>query len=63
MDLAAELGSEWLAKGYLTGSLIEIEELIGAVDAVLRAGATLTMPSVTVAPRRGVNQLPLPEGL
>jgi NAD(P)-dependent dehydrogenase (short-subunit alcohol dehydrogenase family) len=62
MELAAELGTEWFAKGYLSGSLIEIDELIGAVDAVLRAGATLTMPSVTVTPRRGVNQLPMPDG-
>src|SRR5215475_5172523 len=45
MDLAAELGTEWFAKGYLSGSLIEIDELIGAVDAVLRAGASLSMPS------------------
>jgi NAD(P)-dependent dehydrogenase (short-subunit alcohol dehydrogenase family) len=52
MELAGELGAEWFAKGYLSGSLIEIDELIAAVDAVLRAGTSLSMPSVTVAPRR-----------
>lgn len=52
-DLAAELGTDWVTRGYLSGSLIEIDELIGVVDTVLRAGATLSMPSLTVAPRPG----------
>jgi len=52
MELAGELGAQWFEKGYLSGSLIEIDELIAAVDAVLRAGPSLSMPSVTVAPRR-----------
>ncbi len=51
MDLAAELGAVWFARGLLSGSLIEVEELVSAVDAVLRSGASLSMPSVTVAPR------------
>jgi hypothetical protein len=50
--LAAELGSEWIARSYLSGSLIDVEELVAAVDAVLRGGASLSMPSVTVTPRR-----------
>jgi NAD(P)-dependent dehydrogenase (short-subunit alcohol dehydrogenase family) len=52
VDLAAELGAEWQARGYLSGTLIAVEELVDAVDAVLRAVSTLTMPSVTVTPRR-----------
>ena len=51
MDLAAELGAVWFARGLFSGSLIEVEELVSAVDAVLRSGVSLSMPSVTVAPR------------
>jgi NAD(P)-dependent dehydrogenase (short-subunit alcohol dehydrogenase family) len=51
MDLAAEVAPIWIARGYIAGSLIEVEELIGVVDAVLRGGASLSIPSVTVAPR------------
>jgi NAD(P)-dependent dehydrogenase (short-subunit alcohol dehydrogenase family) len=52
VDLAAEFGMEWFNRGYLSGSLIDVDELVAAVDAVLRAGASLSMPSVTVTPRR-----------
>jgi NADP-dependent 3-hydroxy acid dehydrogenase YdfG len=55
-DLAAELVPSWLARGYLTGSLIAVDELVSVVDAVLRGGASLSMPSVTVAPRPDVNE-------
>lgn len=51
-DLATELGTVWFERGYLAGSLIDVEDLIGAVDGVLRAGASLTLPTVTVVPRR-----------
>jgi NAD(P)-dependent dehydrogenase (short-subunit alcohol dehydrogenase family) len=51
-ELAAELGQVWLARSYLSGSLINAEELVTAVDSVLRGGASLSMPSVTVTPRR-----------
>jgi NAD(P)-dependent dehydrogenase (short-subunit alcohol dehydrogenase family) len=52
VDLAAELGTEWFNRGYLSGSLIAVEELVAAVDGVVRSGASLSMPSVTVTPRR-----------
>ena len=50
-ELAVELGTEWFTRGYLAGYLMDVQELISAVDAVLRSGATLSMPSVTVTPR------------
>jgi len=50
-DLAAEIGQQWVSKGYLSGSLIDVNEVVGVVDAVLRCGATASLPSVTVAPR------------
>jgi NAD(P)-dependent dehydrogenase (short-subunit alcohol dehydrogenase family) len=50
-ELAAELGMIWVERRYISGSLIVVEQLVDVVDAVLRSGATLSMPSVTVAPR------------
>jgi NAD(P)-dependent dehydrogenase (short-subunit alcohol dehydrogenase family) len=53
-ELAAELGAVWFERGYLSGSMIAVDELVSVVDAVLRGGASLSMPSVTIAPRRVV---------
>jgi NAD(P)-dependent dehydrogenase (short-subunit alcohol dehydrogenase family) len=50
-ELAAELGMIWVERRYISGSLIAVEHLIDVVDGVLRSGASLSMPSVTVAPR------------
>ena len=55
-ELAAELASGWLERGYLSGSLIAVDELVSVVDAVLRGGASMSMPSVTVAPRPDVKE-------
>ena len=41
----------WFNRNYLAGSLIAVEDLVEAVDAVLRAGPSMSMPSVTVYPR------------
>jgi len=51
VELAAELYPIWSARNYLTGSLIDVEHLVAVVDGVLRGGATLSIPSITVAPR------------
>jgi NAD(P)-dependent dehydrogenase (short-subunit alcohol dehydrogenase family) len=50
-DLAAEFFPVWMARNYMTGSLMDVEHLIGMVDAVLRGGASVAIPSITVAPR------------
>jgi NAD(P)-dependent dehydrogenase (short-subunit alcohol dehydrogenase family) len=50
-ELAMELLSTWSSRGYLSGALIDVEELVGVVDAVARAGGSLSIPSITVAPR------------
>ncbi|HEY4397579.1 MAG TPA: SDR family oxidoreductase [Acidimicrobiia bacterium] len=55
-DLAAELVPGWLERGFLSGSLIAVDELVSVVDAVLRGGASLSMPSVTVTPRAGIKE-------
>ena len=51
-ELATELGTLWFERGYLSGSLMDVEELIDVVDAVLRSGTTVSMPSVIVTPRK-----------
>ena len=49
--LAAELGPIWLQRGLLSGALIDVDDLVGVVHAILRTGATASLPSVTIAPR------------
>jgi NAD(P)-dependent dehydrogenase (short-subunit alcohol dehydrogenase family) len=51
VELAGQLGQEWVARHLLSGSLIDVEHLVAVVDAVLRGGASLSIPSITVAPR------------
>ena len=51
LELAMELHPIWSARNYLAGALIDVEHLVAVVDTVLRGGATLSIPSVTVAPR------------
>jgi NAD(P)-dependent dehydrogenase (short-subunit alcohol dehydrogenase family) len=46
-----EFVSTWLSRGYMNGSLIDVDELVNVVDTVARAGASVSLPSVTVAPR------------
>ena len=50
-ELAASLFPSWIERNYVSGSLIEIDELVRVIDAVLRCGASATIPSVTVTPR------------
>ena len=50
-DLAAEVAPIWMSRNYMAGALLEVERLVAMVHAVLREGATLAVPSVTVAPR------------
>ena len=50
-DLAAEVHPIWTARGLIAGSLIDVDHLVGAVDAVLRAGPSLYTPSIVLAPR------------
>jgi NAD(P)-dependent dehydrogenase (short-subunit alcohol dehydrogenase family) len=50
-DLAVEFGTAWVTGNYLSGSLIDVDHLVTAVDAVLQSGASMSTPSITVAPR------------
>jgi NAD(P)-dependent dehydrogenase (short-subunit alcohol dehydrogenase family) len=50
-DLAAELHPIWTARGLISGSLLDVEHLVNAIDALLRAGPTVSTPTIVVAPR------------
>jgi NAD(P)-dependent dehydrogenase (short-subunit alcohol dehydrogenase family) len=51
-DLAAKLIPAWLARGLMASTLIDVEDLVGVIDGVLRAGASVSVPSVAVLPRQ-----------
>jgi NAD(P)-dependent dehydrogenase (short-subunit alcohol dehydrogenase family) len=50
-ELAAELFPVWLARNYLSGALLDVDELVRVIDSVLRCGASATIPTVAVVPR------------
>jgi NAD(P)-dependent dehydrogenase (short-subunit alcohol dehydrogenase family) len=50
-ELAMELGMQWVERKLIAGSLIDVEHLVDLVHAILRGGASLSLPSVTVTPR------------
>src|SRR4051794_20197882 len=50
-DLLGELHPVWEARGLLAGCFIDVEDLVNAVDAVLRTGRSLGTHSITLAPR------------
>jgi NAD(P)-dependent dehydrogenase (short-subunit alcohol dehydrogenase family) len=51
LALAGELLEAWLAQKLLAGSLLDVDELVRVVDAVLRCGSGAAIPSVAVVPR------------
>jgi NAD(P)-dependent dehydrogenase (short-subunit alcohol dehydrogenase family) len=50
-QLATELMPQWFARGLLSGSLMEVDEVVSVLDGLLRGGTSLSVPSVTIAPR------------
>jgi NAD(P)-dependent dehydrogenase (short-subunit alcohol dehydrogenase family) len=50
-ELAAEFGTEWVTRKYIAGAMIDVEHLVDVVHAVLRGGASLSIPALTVTPR------------
>lgn len=50
-DLFMQFHGEWSARRYLSDSLIDADELVTVVDSVVRHGQSLSLHSVTVAPR------------
>jgi NAD(P)-dependent dehydrogenase (short-subunit alcohol dehydrogenase family) len=50
-DLAVEVMPTWIERHYMTGLLIDVDEVLRVMDGVLQLGATASIPSVTVMPR------------
>jgi NAD(P)-dependent dehydrogenase (short-subunit alcohol dehydrogenase family) len=50
-ELAVEMGQIWVARNLIAGSLLQVDELVNAVETVLRCGGSSSIPSITVAPR------------
>ena len=50
-ELAAEVMPTWMARNYLAGNLLDVQELVRVVDYILKGGAGTSVPSVTVTPR------------
>ena len=53
-ELAAELAPIWVERNLLSGALIDIDDFIGVVDSILRAGPTASLPSVIITPKTSV---------
>jgi NAD(P)-dependent dehydrogenase (short-subunit alcohol dehydrogenase family) len=43
--------STWTERNLLAGAFVDVEDLVTVVDSVLRSGASISVHSVTVAPR------------
>jgi hypothetical protein len=41
-----------LAREYIAGALLDVDELVRVVEGVLRLGSSASIPSVSVVPRR-----------
>lgn len=53
-ELAGELYPIWSERGLIDFNLMDVEHLIGAVDAVLQVGASASIPVLAVTPRRAI---------
>jgi NAD(P)-dependent dehydrogenase (short-subunit alcohol dehydrogenase family) len=51
-ELATEMVTLWLERRLLSGALMDVEHLTDMIDAVLRCGASASVPSISVTPRR-----------
>jgi NAD(P)-dependent dehydrogenase (short-subunit alcohol dehydrogenase family) len=49
--LAAEVVQIWVERGYITGTLLDADELVRVVDTVVRSGAGASIQSIVVAPK------------
>ena len=50
-ELRRELVPVWFARNYLSGAMIDVDHLVTLIDGVLRAGSSLTVPTIVVTPR------------
>ncbi|HUA94824.1 MAG TPA: SDR family oxidoreductase [Acidimicrobiales bacterium] len=53
LELAAELHPIWTRRQYLSGSLLDVKELVRIVDTVLQGDSVTCIPSIAIVPRPG----------
>ena len=51
MDLAARVGRTWYEKGYIAGALLDVDDLVAAIDGIIRLGRSAVVPTMAVLPR------------
>jgi NAD(P)-dependent dehydrogenase (short-subunit alcohol dehydrogenase family) len=54
MDLAGELFPAWTARGLLTDKLMDVDHFVSSVDALVRCGSTVSIPTIAITPRRPI---------
>jgi hypothetical protein len=54
MALAGEMYPTWAARGLLSDKLMDVAHFVDAVHGVLKAGATVSIPTIAVTPRRAI---------
>jgi NAD(P)-dependent dehydrogenase (short-subunit alcohol dehydrogenase family) len=52
-ELATEMVTMWIQRNYMTGELIDVEDLVNAVHGLLRVGPSVSQSSVILASRPG----------
>jgi NAD(P)-dependent dehydrogenase (short-subunit alcohol dehydrogenase family) len=50
-EIAAEFYPTWISRNYISGTLLEVDELVRVIDYIAQSGAGTSIPSVTVTPR------------
>ena len=51
-ELAAEVATGWVNRGYISGSFLDVDELVRVVHAVLQQnGTSASVPSIVLTPR------------
>jgi NAD(P)-dependent dehydrogenase (short-subunit alcohol dehydrogenase family) len=50
-EVAAEVMPTWISREYMAGALLDVAELVRAVELVVQAGASACIPSIAVVPR------------
>ncbi len=53
-DLAMEMFPVWTERGLITDKLMDVDHFVAAVEGVLRCGASATIPSIAITPRRAI---------
>jgi NAD(P)-dependent dehydrogenase (short-subunit alcohol dehydrogenase family) len=50
-DLAGELVGVWFTRQYMSGSFVDVDELVRVLENVLRCGASASIPTIALIPR------------